>query len=114
MGDLLEHASQELSRASHQIGFAVAPGQSHVRLEHIDFVNLDGPRVLVIVVATGGQISHRVIETDTRLRQRRRCARRPTTSPRTFAGLTLDEARAAIVERMREERMLYDALMAGR
>ena len=110
VGDLLEHASQELSRASHQIGFAVAPASPSLRLEHIDFVNLDGRRVLVEVVASGGQISHRVIETETRydadtLRQ---AANYINTH---FAGLTLDEARLAIVERMREERLLYDALM---
>jgi heat-inducible transcriptional repressor len=110
VGDLLEHASQELSRASHQIGFAVAPASPSLRLEHIDFVNLDGCRVLVVVVASGGQISHRVIETEARydgdtLRQ----AANYINSH--FAGLTLDEARLAIVERMREERLLYDALM---
>lgn len=108
--DLLEHASQELSRASHQIGFVVAPASPSVRLEHIDFVNLDGPRVLVIVVATGGQISHRVIETETR--QDTGALRQAANYINThFAGLTLDEARTAIVERMREERMLYDALV---
>jgi heat-inducible transcriptional repressor len=111
VGDLLEQASQELSRASHQIGFAVAAANPAVRLEHIDFVNLDGLRVLVIVVATGGQISHRVIETETRYDSStlRQAANYINTH---FAGLTLDEARAAIVDRMREERMLYDALMS--
>jgi heat-inducible transcriptional repressor len=110
VGDLLEHASQELSRASHQVGFAVAGANPAQRLKHIDFVGLEGRRVLVIVVATGGQISHRVIETDgdydsTTLYQ---AANYINTE---FSGLTLDEARAAIVERMREERLLYDALM---
>lgn len=111
IADLLEHASHELSRASHQIGFAVAPASPTVRLEHIDFVNLDGTRVLVIVVATGGQISHRVIETEARIEASalRQAANYITTH---FSGLTLDEARTAIVERMREERMLYDELMA--
>src|SRR5262245_57288445 len=37
VGDLLESASQELSRASHQIGFAFAPASPTVRLQHIDF-----------------------------------------------------------------------------
>jgi heat-inducible transcriptional repressor len=111
IADLLEHASHEISRASHQIGFAVAPASPTMRLEHIDFVNLDGPRVLVIVVATGGQITHRVIETETRVESGalREAANYITTH---FAGLTLDEARTAIMERMREERMLYDELMA--
>ena len=93
VGDLLEHASQELSRASHQIGFALAPASPSIRLQHIDFVNLEGGRVLVIVVATGGQITHKVIETARAVRRGARSRRPPTTSTREFAGLTLHEAR---------------------
>ena len=111
VGDLLENVSHELSRASHHIGFAMAPAGPAIRLRHIDFVNLEGNRVLVIVVATGGQITHKVIETeersdDTVLTQAANYINAE------FAGLTLHEARTAIVERMRQERMLYDALMA--
>ena len=112
VSNLLEHASHELSRASHQIGFAVAAASPSVRLKHLDFVSLEGARVLVIVVATGGQVSHRVIETSepysaTALTQAANYINRE------FGGLTLDEARGAIVQRMREERMVYDALVQG-
>lgn len=110
VGDLLENASQELSRASHQIGFAVAPASPTSRLQHIDFVNLEGTRVLVIVVAAGGHITHRVIETA------ERCDGAMLTQAanyinQEFAGLSLPDVRAAIVERLTEERLLYDALM---
>lgn len=110
MGDLLAHASQELSQASHQVGFAVAAPNPTARLKHIDFVALEGRRILVIVVATGGQVSHRAIETDvpydsTTLHQ---AANYINTE---LAGLTLDEARLAIVERLGEDRRLYDELM---
>src|SRR5687767_5386148 len=65
VGSLLEHASHELSRASHQIGFAVASA-SPIRLQHIDFVSLEGSRVLVIVVAAGGRVTQKVIDTEER------------------------------------------------
>ncbi len=110
VGDLLEHASQELSRASHQIGFALAPANTTARLQHIDFVRLEGARVLVIVVATGGQITHKVIDTDARY-EAAMLSEAANYINVEFAGLTLPEVRAAIVERMREERMLYDELM---
>ena len=108
--DLLARASQEISRASHQIGFAMAGASSTVRLQHIDFVPLEGRRILVIVVARGGQVIHRAIETEeaydsTTLYQ---AANYINTE---FAGLSLDEVRTAIVERLREERQLYDKLM---
>ncbi len=112
VGELLENASQELSRASHQIGFALSPAGQTVRLQHIDFVNLDGRRVLVIVVAAGRPDLATASSKPRSATPRRRWSRPPTYINREFAGLTLDEARAAIVERMRQERMLYDALMA--
>jgi len=111
VSELFESASQELSRASQHIGFAMAPANPEVRLRHIDFVALEGRRVLVIVVAQGGEITHRVVETEedydsTLLTQ----AANYINSE--FAGLTLEEARRAIADRMRQERQLYDALMA--
>jgi heat-inducible transcriptional repressor len=111
IADVLENASQELSRASHQIGFALSPASPTVRLQHIDFVNLDNGLVLVVVVATGGQITHKVIQSDepcdgVLLNQAANYINVE------FSGLTLHEARTAIMERMRQERLLYDALVA--
>ena len=110
VGDLLALASQELSRASHQVGFAVAAASPSSRLKHIDFVGLDGNRVLVIIVATGGQVTHRAIETDVRY-DSTTLYQAANYINAEFSGLTLDEARQAIVERLRQERQLYDALM---
>jgi len=111
VGDMLENVSHELSRASHHVGFAMTPASPSVRLRHIDFVNLEGRRVLVVVIASGGQITHKIVETD------EPCDSTVLTQAANyinaeFAGLTLHEVRTAIVERMRHERMLYDVLMA--
>src|SRR5262245_41749032 len=59
--DLLSHASQEVSRATHQLGFAIAPSTETTTLDRLDFVLLDGGRVLVVVVA-GGHITHKVVQ----------------------------------------------------
>lgn len=111
VGDLMENASQELSRASQHVGFALAAAGPSVRLRHIDFVNLEGQRVLVVVVATGGQITHKVIEPP------EPCDDLALTHAANyinaeFAGLTLHEVQAAIVLRLRQERTLYDALVS--
>src|ERR687898_2565686 len=58
--DLLTHASQEVARASQQLSFAIAPGDS-AALERLDFVPLDAGKILVVVVSTGGHVSHKVI-----------------------------------------------------
>jgi heat-inducible transcriptional repressor len=111
VSDLLENASQELSRASHHVGFALAPASQTLRLQHIDFVSLEGRRVLVIVVATGGQITHKVIEPEERY-DADALHEAANYINREFSGLTLHEARTAILEQLRQDRVLYDALMA--
>ena len=109
--DLLSHVSQEIARASHQVGFAIAPSADTTTLEHLNFVPLEPGRVLVVVVAAGGHVSHKVIETSehydaTELQQAANYLNAE------FRGKTLLEVRQAVVERLREERTLYDALMA--
>jgi heat-inducible transcriptional repressor len=111
VGDLLEEASHYLSRASHHVGFALTPSGVAARLRHIDFVRLDSRRILVVVIASGGQITRKVVDPDepyddTMLTQ---AANYVNTE---FAGLTLQEIRTAIVDRMRHERLMWDALMA--
>lgn len=110
-GNLLSHVSQEVSRASHQVGFAIAPAAESTMLERLDFVPLDGGKLLVVVVAAGGYVSHKVIEptenyTSTELLQAANYLNGE------FRGRSLIEVRQAVVERLREERTLYDALMA--
>ena len=109
--DLLSHATHELSRASHQVGFAIAPGPETAALERLDFVRLDGGRILVVVVAAGGHVSHKVIEpsepyTGHELQQAANYLNHE------FKGRSLHQVRDAVVQRLQEERTLYDALMA--
>lgn len=107
---MLDNASQELSRASHHIGFAVAAAASDAVLQHIDFAPLDSRKVLVIVVAAGGQVTHKVIEhpdgiDPVVLRQ----AANYVNSE--FGGLRISEVREAVLQRLREERTIYDELL---
>ncbi len=108
--DVLSHASQEISRASHQVGFAIAPAQD-ARFEHVDFVALDGGKVLVVLVTTGGHISHTVIEPaePCSADDLRQSANYLNTE---FRGRTFAEVRESVIQRLREERILYDELMA--
>jgi heat-inducible transcriptional repressor len=109
--DLLSHASQEVSRASHQIGFAIGPAVDRTTLEHLDFVPLDGGKILVIVIATGGRITHRVIEArDDYSPGELQSAANFLNSE--FRGRSLIEVRQAVVARLQEERTLYDELIS--
>jgi heat-inducible transcriptional repressor len=109
--DVLEHATIELTRVSHHVGFAMAPSGAASRFQHVDFVSLDGGKILVIVVATGGQISQKVIDLDepaTAL-DLQQAANYLNTE---FSGMALSDVRRLIGERLQAERTLYDALMA--
>lgn len=108
--DVLSHASQEISRASHQVGFAMVPA-TEATFEHLDFVPLDAGKILVVLISTGGHISHKVIQPEeafdtTALQQ----AANYLNSE--FKGCSLTEIREAIVERLSEDRTIYDQLMA--
>src|SRR4029078_3071631 len=50
--DVLSHASQEISRASHQVGFAMIPA-TEATFEHLDFVRLDAGKIRVVRVCRG-------------------------------------------------------------
>jgi heat-inducible transcriptional repressor len=108
--DVLSHASQEISRASHQVGFAMIPA-TEATFEHLDFVPLDGRKVLVVLVSTGGHISHKVIEPTepfgtTELQQAANFINSE------FKGHSLSEVRQAIFDRLRKDQTTYGELMS--
>jgi heat-inducible transcriptional repressor len=108
--DVLSHVSQEISRASHQVGFAIAPA-TDVTFEHLDFVPLEAGKILVVLVSAGGQISHKVIEpSEPYAREELQQAANYINSE--FKGRTLSDMRQSVMDLLREERTLYDQLMA--
>ena len=108
--DVLSHASQEISRASHQVGFAMIPA-TEASFEHLDFVPLDGRKVLVVLISTGGHISHKVIEPTepfgiVELQQAANFINSE------FKGHSLSDVRHAILNRLREDQTTYGELMS--
>ena len=106
---LLSHVSQEVSRASHQVGFAIAPDVT--TFERLDFVPLDGGKLLVVVVAAGGHVTHKVIEPREEY-EPGELQQAANYLNHEFRGKSLVEVRQAVLDRLREERTLYDELMA--
>jgi heat-inducible transcriptional repressor len=109
--DLLTHALQEVARASQQLSFAIAPAAGAATLERLDFVPLDAGKILVVVVSTGGHVSHKIIEPTephglTELQQAANYLNRE------FKGHSLVAVRQAVLERLKEEASLYDELMS--
>src|SRR5207253_4455785 len=79
--------------------------------DRVEFVPLGAMRVLVVIVASGGHVIQKVIDTGEALEagDLRQAANYLNNE---FSGLPLHRAREAVLERMSEERLLYDALRA--
>ena len=108
---LLSQASHLVSQASGQIGFALRPAHEAAVFDRIEFITLGAARVLVVIVARGGHIVQKVIDTGDPLDvdSLRQAANYLNIE---FSGLPLHRARAAVVQRMQEEQLLYSTLMA--
>jgi heat-inducible transcriptional repressor len=79
--------------------------------DRVEFVPVSPSRVLVVIVARGGHVLQKVVDTWEPLSaDELRAAANYLNAE--FSGLPLVRAREAVLERMQEERLLYDALMA--
>src|SRR5471032_490212 len=108
---LLPQVSHMLSQASRTVGFAIRPAREDAVFDRVEFVPLGAMRVLVVIVASGGHVIQKVIDTGETLEadELRHAANYLNAE---FSGLPLHRAREAVLERMDEERLLYDALLA--
>ncbi len=111
MDDILAQVSHLLSQNARQVGFALGPENEAAAFHRIDFVPLANTSVLVIVVARGGQVTHKVIDIKERL-DADVLQQAANYLNREFAGMTLSEVRAAVLERLRQEQSLYDMLLS--
>ena len=89
----------------------IRPAHESAVFERVEFIPLTATRVLVVIVARGGHVVQKVIDVSEPLTadELRQSANYLNAE---FAGLPLHRAREAVLERMDEERMLYDALLA--
>jgi heat-inducible transcriptional repressor len=110
VNEVLAQASHELARASQHVGFACATAAEKL-LQRIEFVPLDGGRVLVVVVATNGEVAHKVVTFDGPA-SREQLIEAANYLSAEYGGLPLTEIRERLIEDMRNERALYDALFA--
>jgi heat-inducible transcriptional repressor len=108
--EVIENACHLLSSLSRNVAFILAPDMARTSFRRIDFVRLPHPRVLVVIVAQAGLVTHKVIEVEDELTQDdlQACANYLNVE---FAGMRLSEVRGRLLELMREEKALYDSLL---
>ena len=107
---VMENATHVLSRLTRNAAFLVAPDIGRTAFHHIDLVRLAHPRILVVLVATGGLVTHRVIEVTDEMTQDdlQACSNYLNVH---FAGLTLPQIRAYLLDLMQQEKAAYDQLL---
>jgi len=110
--DLLGSASALLSEVTRFVGVVSVPRREEFPFRHIDFVALDGSRVLVILVFTDGQVQNRVI-TVQRAYPPGELEQVANYLNAHFAGMRLDQIRERLLQEMREEGARLNTLLAA-
>jgi heat-inducible transcriptional repressor len=110
MDDLLSTTSHVLSEASKGVGFAIAPPNAQALFQRIEFVPISSSRILVVVVASGNQVSQKTVDIGESVNPSE-LVQAANYLNSEFSGRTLDEVRAGVIERLKEQRSLYDQLL---
>jgi heat-inducible transcriptional repressor len=110
MDDLLSSTSHVLSEAGKGVGFAISPPNAQSIFQHIEFVPLSAGRILVVVVASGNQVSQKTVDIGESVNTSE-LIQAANFLNSEFAGQSLDEVRSGVIQRLKEERSLYDQLL---
>jgi heat-inducible transcriptional repressor len=110
LSSLLQETSQILSEFSHYIGMVMSPRISNVTYNHMEFIQMQKGEILVILVSQSGIVHSRMISIDLDLSQEvldeLTCCLNDE-----LCGLTLEEVRERIVQKMKADMRLYQELL---
>jgi heat-inducible transcriptional repressor len=109
---LLSNASSLLSGITHFVGLVTVPRREQFAFRQIDFVQIGGNRLLVILVFTDNEVQNRVIETP-RAYAASELEQIANYLNAQFAGLSLDQIRRRLVAEMSQARADMDRMMAA-
>jgi heat-inducible transcriptional repressor len=105
--ELLGEAARQLSRVSQNVGVVLVPDMRRIMVEHLEFVRLDGNRVVAILVDRAGVVHNRILQVQDTFDQSD-LDRMGQELSRRFGGQTLPTIREAIARELLEEKSAYD------
>jgi len=108
--EMMRTTSRVLSAHSRFIGMVFASKVRNIQFRRIEFIHLQGERILAVLVSESGVIIHKVIHIDEVLNQNQ-LTRISAYLNEVMGGLTLEQVRAFILAQMAEEKLLYDDLV---
>jgi heat-inducible transcriptional repressor len=112
VGAVLKDTSRMLSSLSHYTGVVVAPRFTTSLFRQIEFVKLNGRRILAILVSRSGVVQNRIIESEGEL-DAAELVRMGNYLNELLEGLSIAEVKTRIREEMLTEKARYDAMLAG-
>jgi heat-inducible transcriptional repressor len=110
MDEVLSSTSHALSEAGKGVGFAIAPPNAEALFQRIEFVPISSTRILVVVIASGNQVTQKTVDIGETVNASE-LVQAANFINSEFAGRTLEEVRNGVIERLKEERSLYDQLL---
>ncbi len=111
--DLLNNVSSLLSEVTRFVGVVTVPTREEFPFKHIDFVALDGKRLLVILVFADGEVQNRVVTTQ-RAYSPGELEQIANFLNANYAGLRLVEIRQRLLREMNEtSHRLHQLMMAA-
>lgn len=109
---LLANAGEMLSAMSQFVGVVSVPQRGQFAFRHIDFVALEGNRVLVILVFTDNEVQNRIINTR-RFFSSSELEQTAQYLNQQFAGRALRDIRAALVRELRDTKDEMQKVLAA-
>ncbi len=107
---LLGNASELLSAMTHFVGVVSAPRREQFAFRHIDFVPLDGQRVLAILVFADNDVQNRILQTR-RVYDAAELERVANYLNQHFAGVPVAQIRARLLQDLRNARDEMEVLL---
>ena len=109
---LLSNTSELLSAMSRFVGVVTVPQRGQFAFRHIDFVPLDGARVLVILVFTDNEVQNRIIA-PRRVYTPAELEQTANYLNQHFAGRPLADIRAALLRELRDTRSEMERVLSA-
>lgn len=108
--ELARSASQLLSQVTRMAGVVTMPRRERLALRQVEFLPLDGDRVLVILVVNDREVQNRVIHTE-RQWEETELHQAANFINSEFGGQPLEDVRTGVLASMRDDKARLDAAM---
>ena len=108
----LQDAGKMLHNLSHYAAVVLIPRPSAVLIERIEFVRLQGDRVLAILVGTSGEVQNKLVVVEEPLSAGELSQAAAYLNELFSTKMSIEDVRLRIIHEMETERAQYDTLVA--